>query len=162
MARGMSSDETRSFLLEGTRTGKLGIVRADGSPHVTPTWFTLDASNGAVASSGSAATVGKAAAAYDLVLTTHGTSQKAKAIRRDPRVAICVDDQTPPYSYVMVRGTATLSDDLEELRRCATVVGARYMGADRAEEFGARNAVPGELLVRITPTRIIAEADISD
>jgi PPOX class probable F420-dependent enzyme len=163
MAREMSPDETRSFLLEGTRTGKLAIVRADGSPHVTPTWFTLDAPNGAVASSGSAATVGKAAAAaYDLVLTTNGTSQKAKAIRRDPRVAVCVDDQAPPYSYVMVRGTATLSDDLEELRRCATAVGARYMGADRAEEFGVRNAVPGELLVRITPTHVIAEADISD
>jgi PPOX class probable F420-dependent enzyme len=142
MAREMSPDEARSFLLEGTRTGKLAILRADGSPHVTPTWFTLDGD--------------------DLVLTTNGTSQKAKAIRRDARVAVCVDDQAPPYSYVMVRGTATLSDDLEELRRCATAVGARYMGADRAEEFGARNAVPGELLVRIMPTRVIAEADISD
>jgi len=142
MAREMSPDEARSFLLEGTRTGKLAIVRADGSPHVTPTWFTLDGD--------------------DLVLTTNGTSQKAKAIRRDARVAVCVDDQAPPYSYVMVRGTATLSDDLEELRRCATAVGARYMGADRAEEFGARNAVPGELLVRIMPTRVIAEAEISD
>jgi PPOX class probable F420-dependent enzyme len=162
MAHEMSADETRSFLLHGTRTGKLAVVRDDGRPHVTPTWFTLDAPHGAVASSGSAATVGTAAAAYDLVLTTHETSTKAKAIRRDPRVALCVDDQAPPYSYVMVEGTATLSDDLDELRRCATAVGGRYMGAARAEEFGARNAVPGELLVRITPTRVIAKADISD
>jgi PPOX class probable F420-dependent enzyme len=148
MAHEMTADETRSFLLHGTRTGKLAVVRADGRPHVTPTWFTLDAPNGA--------------AAYDLVLTTHETSMKAKAIRRDPRVALCVDDQAPPYSYVMVEGTATLSDDLDELRRCATAVGGRYMGTARAEEFGARNAVPGELLVRITPTRVIAKADISD
>ena len=162
MAREMTSDETRSFLLEGTRTGKLAIVRADGRPHVTPTWFTLDAPLGAVASSGSAATVGKAATAYDVVLTTHHMSQKAKAIRRDPRVALCVDDQAPPYSYVMVEGVATLSEDLDELRRCATAVGGRYMGAARGEEFGARNAVPGELLVRITPARVIAKADISD
>jgi PPOX class probable F420-dependent enzyme len=152
MAHEMTADETRSFLLHGTRTGKLAVVRAGGRPHVTPTWFTLDAPNGAVTSS----------AAYDLVLTTHETSMKAKAIRRDPRVALCVDDQAPPYSYVMVEGTATLSDDLDELRRCATAVGGRYMGTARAEEFGARNAVPGELLVRITPTRVIAKADISD
>lgn len=152
MAHEMTADETRSFLLHGTRTGKLAVVRADGRPHVTPTWFALDAPNGAIASS----------AAFDLVLTTHETSMKAKAIRRDPRVALCVDDQAPPYSYVMVEGTATLSDDLDELRRCATAVGGRYMGAARAEEFGARNAVPGELLVRITPTRVIAKADISD
>ena len=142
MVREMTPDETRSFLLEGTRTGKLAIARADGRPHVTPTWFTLDGN--------------------DLVLTTHETSQKAKGLRRDPRVALCVDDQAPPYSYVMVEGMATLSDDLDELRRCATAVGGRYMGADRAEEFGVRNAVPGELLVRITPTRVIAKADISD
>lgn len=142
MAREMTPDETRSFLLEGTRTGKLAIVRADGRPHVTPTWFTLDGD--------------------DVVLTTHQTSQKAKAIRRDPRVALCVDDQAPPYSYVMVEGTATLSDDLDEMRRCAAAVGGRYMGAGRAEEFGARNAVPGELLVRITPARVVAKADISD
>src|SRR5437016_6040740 len=56
------------------------------------------------------------------------------------------DDQAPPYSYVMVEGSATLSDDLDELRRVATAVGGRYMGADRAGEFGARNAVPGELV----------------
>ena len=142
MAHEMTRDETRAFLLDGTRTGKLAIVRADGRPHVTPTWFTLDGD--------------------DVVLTTHGTSMKAKAIRRDPRVAMCVDDQAPPYSYVLVEGTATLSDDLDELRRVATAVGGRYMSADRADEFGARNAVPGELAVRITPTNIIARADIAD
>jgi PPOX class probable F420-dependent enzyme len=142
MAREMTPEETRSFLLEGTRTGKLAIARADGRPHATPTWFTLDGDQ--------------------LVLTTGETSVKAKAIRRDPRVAMCVDDQAPPYSYVMVEGIATLSDDLDELRRCATAVGDRYMGADRAEEFGARNAVPGELVVRITPTHIVARADIAD
>jgi PPOX class probable F420-dependent enzyme len=142
MAREMTPEETRSFLLEGTRTGKLAIARADGRPHATPTWFVLDGDQ--------------------LVLTTGETSVKAKAIRRDPRVAMCVDDQAPPYSYVMVEGIATLSDDLDELRRWATAVGGRYMGADRAEQFGARNAVPGELVVRITPTHIVARADIAD
>ena len=81
MAHEMTRDETRAFLLDGTRTGKLAIVRADGRPHVTPTWFTLDGD--------------------DVVLTTHETSMKAKGIRRDPRVAMCVEDQAPPYSYVL-------------------------------------------------------------
>jgi PPOX class probable F420-dependent enzyme len=163
MAHEMTPDETRSFLLEGTRTGKLATTRADGRPHVTPVWFTVDVPPVAVTSSGSAATVDEAAiAADDLVLTTDETSLKAKGIRRDPRVAMCVDDQQPPFAYVLVEGTATLSDDLDELRRVATAVGGRYMGADRADEFGARNAVPGELVVRITPTHIVARADIAD
>jgi hypothetical protein len=34
-------------------------------------------------------------------------------------------------------------------------------GADRAEEFGARRAVPGVLVVRIRPSRVIAQADLA-
>jgi PPOX class probable F420-dependent enzyme len=164
MAREMTREETRAFLLAGTRTGKLATTRADGRPHVTPIWFTLDVPSLSPSQcSGFAATVGKAAvAADDMVFTTHETSLKAKGIRRDPRVSVCVDEEIPPYSYVLFAGTATLSDDLGGLRRWATVVGGRYMGADRAEEFGARNGVPGELVVRITPTRVIARADIAD
>jgi PPOX class probable F420-dependent enzyme len=138
----MTPEERRAFLLEGTRTGKFATTRADGRPHVTPVWFTLDGD--------------------DLVFTTDAASLKAQAIRRDARVCVCVDDQTPPYSYVMVEGTATLSEDLGEVRRWATAVGGRYMGADRAEEFGDRNAVPGELVVRITPTDVIARRDMAD
>lgn len=36
------------------------------------------------------------------------------------------------------------------------------MGAERADEFGRRNAVPGELVVRVRPTNVNAEFDISD
>jgi len=142
MAREMIRDETRAFLLDGTRTGKLATTQADGRPHVTPIWFVLNGD--------------------DVMWTTGESSLKAKAMRRDARVCMCVDDQAPPYSYVLVEGTATLSDDLEELRRWATLIGGRYMGADRADEFGARNAAPGELLVRITPRRVIARAAIVD
>jgi PPOX class probable F420-dependent enzyme len=142
MPREMTPEETRAFLLDGTRTGKLATTRADDRPHVTPIWFTLDEDQ--------------------IVFTTHGTSIKAQSIRRDARVCMCVDDQTPPYSYAMVEGTATLSDDLDDLVRWATVIGGRYMGADRAEEFGARNGVPGELLVRITPTRVVTRAEMAD
>jgi PPOX class probable F420-dependent enzyme len=140
--REMSGEETRAFLLEGTRTGKLATTRADGRPHVTPIWFVLEGDQ--------------------VVWTTGETSVKAKSIRRDPRVCMCVDDQTPPYSYVIIEGVAALSDDLDALRQWAPAIGARYMGVERAEEFGARNAVPGELLVRIAPARVLARADIAD
>ena len=45
--------------------------------------------------------------------------------------------------------------------RWATAIGGRYMGADRAEEFGARNGVPGEFLVRARITKVVAERDIA-
>jgi PPOX class probable F420-dependent enzyme len=106
-----------------------------------PVWFVLDGE--------------------DLVFTTGEDSVRGRNLRRDPRAAVVVDDEVAPYAFVHIRGRVSLSEDLEELLRFATAIGARYMGADRAEEFGRRNAVPGELLVRLRPERMIAEADVS-
>jgi len=74
---------------------------------------------------------------------------------------VSVDDEVAPYAFVHMRGRATLSEDPGELLRFAAAIGGRYMGADRAEEFGRRNAVPGELLVRLRPQRVIATADVA-
>jgi hypothetical protein len=38
---------------------------------------------------------------------------------------------------------------------------ARYLGADRADEFGRRNAIPGLLVVRVRQTKVITGFDIS-
>jgi hypothetical protein len=35
------------------------------------------------------------------------------------------------------------------------------MGAERAEEFGKRNGVPGELVVRLRPVKVLSDFDIS-
>jgi PPOX class probable F420-dependent enzyme len=142
MAHTMSTAEWREFVSSGTRTGKAGVTSADGAPHVTPVWFLLDGD--------------------DLVFTTHESSVKHRALRRDARVCVCVDDDTPPYSFVSLWGEATLSEELGELRRWATAIGARYMGADRAGEFGARNAVPGETLVRVRISKVVAVRDMAD
>jgi PPOX class probable F420-dependent enzyme len=137
----MAPRQWREFVMTGTRTGKLAVTRQDGRPHVTPVWFVLDGE--------------------DVLLTTYSGGLKGRVLRRDPRVSLCVDDQEPPYSFVVIEGEATLSEDPAELRHWAAVLGARYMGADRAEEHAARNGVPGELLVRIRPSRVVAEADIA-
>lgn len=137
----MTDSEWRAFVLEGTRTGKAGVTRKDGTPHVTPIWFVLDGD--------------------DLLFTTYHESIKARVLARDPRLSVCVDDQTPPFSYVMMQAEARLTEDLDELRKWATAIGARYMGADRAEEFGARNAVPGEYLVRARVTKVVAQRHIA-
>jgi PPOX class probable F420-dependent enzyme len=142
MAAKMTTDEWREFVSAGTRTGKAGVTTADGTPHVTPIWFLLDGD--------------------DLVFTTAESGVKGRALRRDPRVCLCVDEDAPPYSFVALWGTASLSADLEELRHCAAALGARYMGADRAGEYGTRNAVPGELLVRVRITKVVALRDIAE
>lgn len=61
-----------------------------------------------------------------------------------------------------MRGRATLSEDPQALRIWATRIAARYMGPDLAERYGARNGVPGELLVRIRPEKVTAQAGVAD
>ncbi|MEV5910891.1 PPOX class F420-dependent enzyme [Streptomyces sp. WAC 01325] len=142
MAKKMTDEEWRAFVSHGTRTAKLSTVRADGSPHVTPIWFVLDGD--------------------ELVFNTGSSSVKGRNLVRDGRVALCVDDDRPPYSFVVIQGRARVSEDLDELKHWASRIGARYMSEERAEEFGARNGVPGELLVRVTIDKVLAEQDVAD
>ena len=92
--------------------------------------------------------------------TGKGTA-KGRALARDPRAALCVDLEEPPYGFVQVQAEAELSEDPGELVRTATAIAARYMGQERAEEFGKRNGVPGELVVRLRPVKVIAAFDMT-
>ncbi|UJW29005.1 PPOX class F420-dependent oxidoreductase [Saccharothrix sp. AJ9571] len=144
--REMSREEWWAFAGEGTRTGKLAVVRANGAPHVTPVWFVLNEGPGH----------------DELIFTTERDSLKGKAFRRDPRFSLCVDDQRPPYSYLQFTAEATLHEDLDEMLEWATRIGTRYMGEERGAAFGERNAVPGEYLVRAKITKVLAHADVAD
>ena len=142
MTKDMTPSEVKNFLLLNARTGKLATVRQDGRPHVAPVWFDLDGDT--------------------VVFTTWHETVKAANLRRDPRVAICVDDQTPPYAFVIIEGRADVREQAEDLAYWTTRIAGRYMGPDLAESYGKRNAVPGELLVRVTPTNIVAQKDIAE
>jgi PPOX class probable F420-dependent enzyme len=130
-----------AFLGAGTRTGKLAYAGADGRPLVAPIWFIVE--DGV------------------LVFNTGKDTAKGRALARDPRATLCVDLEEPPYAFVQVQGDAELSEDPGELVRTATAIAARYMGQDRAEEYGKRNGVPGELVVRLRPTKVNVVFDMT-
>jgi len=137
----VTDPKIREFLSAGTRTGKLAYAGQDGRPLVAPIWFIVEDG--------------------DLVFNTGKDTAKGRALARDPRATLCVDLEEPPYGFVQVQGEAELSEDPGELVRTATAIAARYMGRDRAEEFGQRNGAPGELVVRLHPVKVIAAFDIT-
>jgi PPOX class probable F420-dependent enzyme len=139
----MDEKEARDFLQHGTYTGKIATTRKDGRPHVVPIWFVLDDNN-------------------DIVFNTGQDSVKAKTIYNNPHVSLCVDDQTPPFSFVVVEGLAEIVDEPNETLKWATKIASRYMGEVNAESYGRRNSVKGELLLRIKPNKIMAYKAISD
>ena len=132
----------RVFLSSGARTAKIATTRADGSPHVAPVWFLLDGD--------------------DLVFNTGRGSVKGRTLARDPRVMIAADQESPPYTFVLARGTAALSEDLAQVRDWAGRIAERYVGPERAGQYAARNGVPGVLLVRVRIDHVIAGAGIAD
>lgn len=139
----MSEDEWRAFLISPVRPGILSTTRLDGTPHAAPIWFDLDDSS-------------------EIYFNTGEDTVKGRNLRRTGRASLCVQDDQAPFSFVTVSGPVSLSGDLEQVRRWATRIGGRYLGADRAEEMGARNGVPGELIVRLTPEKVVAYRDVAD
>ena len=140
----MSDDEVHAFLTsDPPRTAKIATTRKDGRPHVAPVWYALD-DDGA------------------FMFNTGSETVKGRTLLRDPRVSICVDDDRPPFSVVNLEGVAEIITDPAEVRRWAGVLGGRYMGADRTEEFARRNGVAGELLIRVVPEKTRGLADLAD
>ena len=130
-----------SFLSEGTRTAKFAYLSPAGLPLVAPVWYIVEGE--------------------DLIFNTGKNTIKGRYLAQDRRVTLCVDLEKEPYGFVQIQGQAGLSDDPGELLRTATAIAARYVGPDRAEEFGQRNGVPGELVVRVRPAKVLAHFNMT-
>jgi len=148
----MNQKEIYNFLTSGTMTAKISSASLRGKPHVAPVWFVVDGKSNQDVSN------------IIIVFTTWSKSLKARNLLLNPQVSLCIDDQTPPYSFVIVNGIAEIdqSPDEKELLKYTTRIAERCMGKENAERYGKRNAVPGELIVRVRPTKIIAQKNVSD
>jgi PPOX class probable F420-dependent enzyme len=138
--RQMDWTEVRQFLLAGSRTATIATIGRDGHPHVAPVWFTLDG--------------------QDVVFSTSSSSAKAKNLGRDPRVALSVDDDTPPFAFVTIKGQAQLIRYPDDFLAWTTRIARRYVGPDRAADMGTKYTEMDDTLVRIRVASFIAYADI--
>ena len=140
----MTPQEIEQFINSTpARPGILGTTRADGRPHVAPVCVDLD-SDGTI------------------VFMTGAQTVKGRNLRRTGRAAISIDDDRPPFSFVTLEGPVTIDEDLDLVRAWAARIGGRYMGEERAAEYGARNGVPGELVIRLHPEHVTSAADLAD
>lgn len=138
----MNDEERELFLRDPVRPAVVATQRADGRPHAAPVWYDLDGDT--------------------IVFTTGADTVKGRDLNRDSRIALCVQDDRPPFSFVTIEGRAEMVDDLDEVRQWATRIAGRYMGAERAAEYGTRNGVPGELVVRVRRVRTVSACNVAD
>jgi PPOX class probable F420-dependent enzyme len=137
----MTREECLRFIMDTPRPAVSAIVRADGRPNATPVWIHMDGDQ--------------------IVFTTWHDTLKAKSLRRDPHISLCVDDDHPPFSFVIIQGTATISDDITVVKEWAGRIAGRYMGEAQGAAYAERNGVPGELLVRVTVQSITGQKDLA-
>lgn len=136
MADEMTSQARRAFLTSGTRTAILATTRGDGRPHAVPVCFVLDDD--------------------DVLFLTNEATAKGRDLQRDPRVTMVVDDEAPPFAFVMIEGTAVLSRNADDIDRVAPAIAERYDGPDGVEEFVRFAHEALGTLVRVKPSRIVA------
>lgn len=118
----LTDAERDAFLNERGVLMRIAVVRADGSPLVTPIWFIYEGA-------------GEDAAVY---FTPREKSEWFACLRRDPRVALCIDEQPLPYRKVLIEGQAELVHDVgaddswrDQYRRIAE----RYVDPEGAEAY---------------------------
>jgi PPOX class probable F420-dependent enzyme len=144
MSQPMTRAQMFAFIQEAPRTGHLATVRANGRPHVAPIWIAVDPDR------------------EEIVFTTGSDTVKGRSLIQRQWAALCVDDQAPPFAFVIAEGPVTVVTDLAEIRRWATIIAGRYMGEALAETYGARNGVEGEWLCRLAPVRMVGERRVAD
>lgn len=154
----MSKVEVINFLNHGTMTAKISTASLDGTPHVAPVWFMIDdkkLQQGSITDSN-----------LNLILlfTTSNKSVKAKHLIENPKISVCVDDQKPPFSFIIINGIVEIEHNPlpDDLLGYTTKLAERYMGKENSVRFGKRNAVEGELIVRVRPKKIIAQKNVSE
>lgn len=141
--KAMTDSQWKEFIQHGCRTGKLSTIRADGRPHCVPVWCLFEE--------------GK------VLFMTWTSSQKAKNMRRDKRVCITFDSETFPYDFVSLEGVATIEEPaLDSLLDISRRIATRYVPEEKVEAFASRNAVEGEVLVTIEPTRVISAKGVAN
>ena len=104
------SEKARAFLNE-KRFAVLATINSNGTPQLTTMWYLLEEDT--------------------IVMNTKAGRIKERNMRRDPRIAICVEDG---YNYVTISGTVELIDDPEIAQRDIYRLAVRYDGEEAARQ----------------------------
>jgi PPOX class probable F420-dependent enzyme len=107
----VTPEERRQFVRDH-RTAIFGYNRRNDGPAMTVVYYLVESDD-------------------ELLVSTMAERAKAKAVRRDPRVSLCVLDEQWPLTYLQVYGAATVDDDhdlaVDVLRRILGVMAGTAM-----------------------------------
>jgi PPOX class probable F420-dependent enzyme len=118
-------------LLASKIPARLAYVWTDGSPRVVPIWFHWN---------------GK-----EIVMGTPPKAPKLKALARNPRVSLTIDDNIFPHKVLLIRGTARLESVNGVVPEYA-LASERYFGPEQGKAWVAQMGKMVQSMVRVTIT----------
>lgn len=122
-------------LLKERHCGVLSTLNKDGSSQLTTMWYFLD-ENGSI------------------TMSTMANIQKTKNLRRDPRIAICVQDDM--YRSVTLSGTVEVSDDLADLQRVIPQLINRYIeDEEKRQQYQTTFLAQTRVVLRLKPEKVL-------
>lgn len=128
----LTDDELHTFLDEGGHLLRLANVDDDGMPRLVPVWFTHR--NGSI------------------LFTPRAESVFLANIRRDPRIALSIDEDPLPYRKVTVQGEAEIVHDVgndDEWRDVYREIACNFIEAEAADRYLAATADQPRALVAV-------------
>ena len=109
-------------------------LNSDGSPHVAPVWY--EYRDGQV------------------LIITGASSVKVRNIQHDPRVSVCIANDTSPARYVLVEGSARISTAGVEQATYDMYI--RYEGQERGSKSAKASLDNGEsVVIFVEPNKIV-------
>ena len=130
----MDRAERRDFVYKH-RTCIFGYNRKDDGPAMTVVYYVLDGD--------------------DLLISTMAARAKAAAVKRNPKVSLCVLDEQWPLTYLQVYGHATLEEDFEQavdvMRRVVDLMAGHEMPADKMPEIRRICQEENRVVIRFRP-----------
>jgi hypothetical protein len=118
-------------LLQSTVPARLAYVWTDGTPRVVPIWFHWDG--------------------REFVLGTPPKAPKVKALAKNPKVAMTIDDNGFPHKVLLVRGTARL-ETVNGIVPEYALAAERYFGSQQGKAWLVQLASMTQSMVRIAIT----------
>src|SRR6266403_4562641 len=107
-------DPVSQELLQSKIPARLAYIAPDGTPRVVPIWFHW---NG-----------------REFVMATPPKAPKLKALAKNPKVALTIDDNAFPHKVLLVRGTAHL-EAVDGIVPEYIVAAERYLGSEHGQAW---------------------------
>ncbi len=124
------TDEQAKLLRDAKSFIHLATINQDGSPQVSPVWVDFDGAN--------------------VVINSEQKRRKVRNMKRDPRVALSVQDPANPYHYIEIRGRVveiTPKGGVEHIDKLAK----KYMGVD---QYPGNQPGDVRVIIKIEPEHV--------